>query len=65
MSEEKFQSTECSPEQIAYMLMQTIASNEGKLLVSTIGGPATADKKWLLDTYAECLLAVKNPQHRR
>jgi hypothetical protein len=47
---------ENSPEQIAYKLLQTIASNEKKTLR---GSPnATADRKWLLDTYVECLAAV-------
>jgi hypothetical protein len=45
---------ENSPEQIAYKLLETIASNEKK----TLHGTATADRKWLLDTYAECLAAV-------
>jgi hypothetical protein len=28
------------------------------------GGHATADRKWLLDTYAECLRTVQNPSSR-
>ena len=56
-----------SPEGIAFKLLQTIASNEKKTLVPSpgTGGSATADKKWLLDTYAECLLTVKNPSGRQ
>ena len=42
-----------------------IASNESKTLESsTVSGCATADRKWLLDTYAECLIAVKTPTSR-
>lgn len=55
---------ENSPEQIAYKLLQTIASNEGKSLHSSVAGKSTADRKWLLDTYAECLLAVRAPHNR-
>lgn len=28
------------------------------------GGRGSADRKWILDTYAECLLAVKDPAGR-
>ena len=49
---------ENSPEQIAYKLLETIASNEKKTLHWSVGSTATADRKWLLDTYAECLAAV-------
>jgi hypothetical protein len=56
---------ENSPEQVAYKLLQTIASNEGKSLGnSPVSGAASADRKWLLDTYAECLQAVKFPTDR-
>jgi hypothetical protein len=51
---------ENSPEQVAYKLLQIVASNEGKSLT----GGATADRKWLLDTYAECLHTVRNPNTR-
>jgi hypothetical protein len=50
---------ENSPEHVAYELFRHIALVEGKPLVS--GGP---DRKWILDTYAECLLAVRNPGAR-
>ncbi len=48
---------ENSPEEIAYKLLVTIAANEKK----SLHGAATADRKWLLDTYAECLSTVRNP----
>lgn len=56
---------ENSPEQVAYKLLQMIAAAEGKLLSATMAGPATADRKWLLDTYAECLIAVRMPAGRK
>ena len=56
---------ENSPEQIAYKLLLLIASKEGKLLEGSYSDHATADRKWLLDTYAECLLAVRNPATRK
>jgi hypothetical protein len=55
---------EYSPEWIAYRLTQTIASNEGKSLWIDPNTPATTDRRWLLDTYAECLQTVKNPGKR-
>lgn len=54
---------ENSPEEVAYKLLRTIASSEGKSLGSNLD-KATAERKWLLDTYAECLLTVKQPQMR-
>ena len=63
-----------TPEQIAYKLMHDIAAIEGKTLLTTTGAPGAAasgrggkelpDRKWLLDTYAECLLTVRNPDSR-
>jgi hypothetical protein len=55
---------ENSPEQVAYELLKTIASNEGKTLRGSPTANASAERKWLLDTYAECLLAVRAPQER-
>lgn len=55
---------ENSPEQIAYALLETIASNEGLFLKASMAGKASADRKWLLDTYAECLLTVRHPEDR-
>jgi hypothetical protein len=46
-----------SAEYIAYKLLEIIASNENKVLY--LNNSATADRKWLLDTYAECLTAVR------
>ena len=49
---------ENSPEYVAYRLLRDIAGVEEKSK-----GPAytmaNADRKWILDTYAECLHTVK------
>jgi len=54
-----------SPEQVAFRLMEAIANIEGKALARN---PSTdesaADRSWVLDTYAECLSAVKSPRKR-
>jgi hypothetical protein len=55
---------ENSPEQVAYKLLETIASNEGKTLRGSSVGKASAERKWLLDTYAECLQTVRLPGQR-
>ena len=55
---------ENSPEFVAVILLRTVASNEGKSLFGHGGDGASADRKWLLDTYAECLQAVRRPQDR-
>ena len=45
------------PEYIAFELMHIIALAEGKNL--SVGTPVNADREWILDTYAECLGAVR------
>lgn len=54
--------TEEAPEAIAYALLQHIAHGEDKidswgdiLLIK-------ADKEWILNTYKECLTAIKSAQ---
>jgi len=55
-----------SPESIAYRLMVLVADLESKTLH---GNPAkertNADRKWILDTFAECLNAIRSPQDRK
>jgi hypothetical protein len=46
---------ENSPEYVAYRLMQLIADTENNI---------KRDRKWILDTYAECLLTVHAPGNR-
>jgi hypothetical protein len=55
---------ENSPEQVAYRLTHDIASIEKRVLHHTSGGHQAADRKWLLDTYAECLKTVRDPFSR-
>jgi len=55
---------ENSPELIAFKLLTIIAANEKKTFNGTVGAPPTADRQWLLDAYAECLLAVTQPSAR-
>lgn len=51
-----------SPEYVAYLLFQILADVESKELRR--GYPNTADRNWVLDTYAECLDVVRNPRAR-
>lgn len=51
-----------SPEYVAYLLFQVLADVESKELRR--GYPNTADRNWVLDTYAECLDVVRNPKAR-
>ncbi|HEX3945272.1 MAG TPA: hypothetical protein VHW69_14400 [Rhizomicrobium sp.] len=52
-----------TPEYIAYGMLGLIARVERKSL--TAGSPgANPDRKWLLDTFAECMEATKNPERR-
>lgn len=50
---------ENSPEYVACLLMKDVANAEDKHIV--VGD---ADRKWILDTYAECLLLVRIPSKR-
>ena len=53
---------ENSPEQVAYVLMTIVANVEDKELYKS---ETSADRAWILDTYAECLQAVKAERRRR
>ncbi len=48
---------ENSPEQVAFKLMQEISNVEGVQLYSH--GEKPVSREWVLDTYAECLKAVR------
>ncbi len=52
-----------TPEHIAYVLLMAIAKGEGKPLSGGSAG-TMPDRKWLLDTFAECMRAVKDPDKR-
>lgn len=57
---------ENSPEHVAYRLMRDIASVKGKILAtSDTNAQKVASRQWILDTYAECLQAVRIPHQRR
>ena len=47
---------ENSPEKVAIDLLKLVAISEGKKL---IGSNTNADRKWILDTYAECFRTVQ------
>jgi hypothetical protein len=49
-------------EKVAYDLFQHIANVEGMAFVRSAGnGWKSADRKWILDTYAQCISAVRFP----
>jgi hypothetical protein len=53
-----------SPEYIAYRLMHDIAEIEGKVFRPSEREPQKAiTRKWVLETYAECLVVVKDPHN--
>lgn len=49
---------ENSPEYVAYRLLQDIKVAEG-IGYNTSSGRNNVDRKWILETYAECLAAVQ------
>lgn len=53
---------ENSPEHVAYQLFCHVAAVEGVLL-GRLQKDATS-RKWILDTYSDCLHAVRNPHLR-
>lgn len=55
---------ENSPEHVALQLFHEVAWAEKKELYRGAGGPDRPDRAYILDTYAECLRAVKNPHSR-
>jgi hypothetical protein len=57
--------SENSPEQVAYKLLREIASIEKKKAFGASNATDDVGRKWLLDTYAECLLAVRLPASRK
>jgi hypothetical protein len=54
--------TVSTPEAVALALFQAIVRAEGKSFDPERQG--SADRKWILDTYAECLNTIQNPAHR-
>jgi hypothetical protein len=62
MAENVVHMGENSPEYIAYRLLKDVMDLEGKTLSRGVTNPniSTADRKYLLDTYLECIQAVRN-----
>ena len=48
-----------SPEIVALALLERVARSEGRLFEHKPEEGAVADRKWILDTYFECLNAVR------
>lgn len=53
-----------SPEAVALRLLELVAKTEKKTFVADMSNQVNTDRKWILDTYAECMLAVRNPGGR-
>jgi len=51
-----------APEFAALKLLHIIASVEGKDILGH--GGTTPDRNWVLETYAECLMVVRQPGDR-
>ena len=52
-----------TPEQVAYRLLQHVANVEDRSLNG--GDDKTTDRKYILTTYYECLMAVKGVNPNR
>jgi hypothetical protein len=50
-----------TPESVALDLLEKVAAVERKVFYSDQNA---ADRKWILDTYAECVTAVRAPNTR-
>lgn len=67
MSDSTIHIGENSPEQVAFKLLQIVMKAEKRTELPQLVGDAgrtLADRQYILDTYAECALAVRQP-HRR
>ena len=55
---------ENSPEQVAFKLFREIANAENMIITLGSGTDLTKkpDRKWILNTYRECLYAVTHPK---
>jgi hypothetical protein len=54
-----------TPEFIAYQLFQHVAAVEKRELQPPVSqGKTNADRAWILQTYAQCLECVRNPNAR-
>ena len=55
---------ENSPEEVAFKLLYEIAEAEG-MQMRLADGTKKPDRQWILDTYAECIMAVRAPSSSR
>jgi hypothetical protein len=55
---------ENSPEGVAFKLLYEIAEAEG-MQMRHADGSKKPDRQWILDIYAECIMAVKAPSSSR
>jgi hypothetical protein len=53
-----------SPEEVAFKLLYEIAAAEG-IQMRLAGGSKKPDRQWILDAYAECIMAVREPSTSR
>ncbi len=53
-----------SAEEVAFKLLHCVAVAEGKSFTRSPTAKSNVDRKWILDTYAECLSTVLAPHHR-
>ncbi len=60
MAEIKDNTSKLSPEEVAFKLLYLVAWGEN----IDLEGWAKADRDWILNTYAECLRTVQNPESR-
>ncbi|MFG1479775.1 hypothetical protein V5F53_14095 [Xanthobacter sp. V4C-4] len=50
---------ENSPKQVAFKLLGLVAQLDGKKIIGVHGAGEPPTREWLLDTYAECIEAVR------
>ena len=57
--------SENSPEHVAWKLFLEVANAEGKDVWAGAGKATKPDRQYILDTYAECIMAVRVPANRQ
>jgi hypothetical protein len=53
--------SENTPDGVALKLLYAVAHAEGKSLWSGSTAPDKPDRKWIFDTFSECLRTVRQP----
>jgi len=54
---------ENSPEQVALKLLEKVAAVEGKAFHRNPTEATTADREWILSTYAQCLDTIRRAHY--